>query len=415
MKLTAAAGRTSLGLQQTFAALHSRNYRLWFAGQLVSLAGSWMQTTAQGYLVYELTKSPTFLGYVGFAAGLPSWMFTLYAGVVADRVSRRTLMLITQSSMMLLAFLLAGLVFTGAVQPWHIMLIAAGVGAANAFDAPARLAFVVELVDRQDLTNAIALNATMFNMATIVGPALAGIVYAAVGPAWCFTINGLSFLAVIAALLAMKLTPFVPKPRRESTVQQLKAGMRYTVADPVIRTLVVNIGVFSLFGMSLLTLLPAWAVDVLGGDVQTNSMLLSARGIGALAGALMIASLGRRPIRGKLWTAGTFVLPIGLFFFAWMRVLPMSLLVLAAIGWGFIVVANTSNALIQTAVPDDLRGRVLSIYTFVFFGAMPIGSLWIGYAADHWGAPGAILINVAVLAVMAGLVWLRLPFMRRLE
>jgi MFS family permease len=402
-------------MQRTFAALHSRNYRLWFTGQLVSLAGSWMQTTAQGYLVYELTKSPAFLGYVGFAAGLPAWVFTLYAGVVADRMSRRMLLLITQSSMMLLAFLLAGLVFTDAVQPWHILVIAAGVGVANAFDAPARLAFVVELVDREHLTNAIALNATMFNMATIVGPALAGVVYAAVGPAWCFTINGLTFIAVIVALLLMRLRPFVAKPRRDSTQQQMKQGLRYTAAEPVIRTLVLNIGVLSLFGMSLLTLLPAWATDVLGGDVTTNGLLLTFRGIGALAGALMIAYLGQRSQRGKLWTAGTIVLPFALIIFALFPVLPVSLLILTVIGWSFIVVANTSNALIQTTVPDELRGRVLGIYTLVFFGAMPLGSLVIGQVANRFDEQTAILINVVVLALAAGLIWLRLPYMRKLS
>lgn len=414
MRLAATRDRTSLGLQRTFAALHSRNYRLWFAGQLVSLAGSWMQTTAQGYLIYELTKSPAFLGYVGFAAGLPAWVFTLYAGVIADRMSRRTLMLITQSSMMVLAFLLAALVFSGAVQPWHILLIAAGVGVANAFDAPARLAFVVELVERKDLTNAIALNATMFNLATIVGPALAGLVYAAVGPAWCFTINGLSFLAVIGALLLMRLAPFVVKPRHDSTLQQLKQGFRYTAAEPVIRALVANIGVFSLFGMSMLTLLPAWAVDVLGGDVRTNGLLLAFRGIGALAGALMIAYLGQRSKRGRIWTAGTIVLPLALAIFAVFPSLPVSLLLLLVIGWSFIVVANTSNALIQTTVPDDLRGRVLGIYTLVFFGAMPLGSLLIGHVAGWTNEPTAILVNVVALTLAAGFIWLRLPFMRRL-
>ncbi len=414
MKLATTFNRTTVSVQRTFAALHSRNYRLWFTGQLISLAGSWMQTTAQGFLVYELTKSPAFLGYVGFASGLPTWVFTLYGGVIADRMSRRSLMLITQGSMMLLAFLLAGLVFTESVQPWHILLIAAGVGVANAFDAPARLAFVVDLVDRKDLTNAIALNATMFNLATIVGPALAGVVYAAVGPAWCFTINGLTFIAVIAALLLMRLPPYVAKPRRESTLQQLQHGLRYTAAEPVIRTLVINIGVLSLFGLSLLTLLPAWSVNVLGGDVRTNGMLLAFRGIGALSGALMIAYLGQRVVRGKLWTVGTLVLPLALAIFATSRVLPVSLLTLIPIGWGLIVVANISNALIQTTVPDELRGRVLSIYTMVFFGAMPFGSLLIGQLANRFDEPTAILINVVVLATSAGLIWWRLPFMRRL-
>lgn len=414
MNLSGALSRTTNGLHNTFASLYSRNYRLWFIGQLVSLAGTWMQSTAQGYLVFELTKSPAFLGYVGFAGGLPSWVFTLYGGVIADRMARRSLLLITQSAMMVLAFLLAGLVFTGAVQAWHILLIALGLGVANAFDAPARLAFVVELVDREDLTNAIALNATMFNLATIIGPALAGVVYAAVGPGWCFTINALSFIAVIAALLLMRLPRSAAAPPAGSTARQLRQGLRYTAAQPVIRTLVLNIGVLSLFGMSMLTLIPAWSVDVLHGDVRTNGLLLSFRGVGALAGALMIAALGRRQIRGKLWTAGSLLLPPALIIFALSDRLALSLLVLTAIGWSFIVVANTSNALIQTTVPDGLRGRVLSIYTLVFFGAMPLGSLLIGNVADRLTEPAAVLINAAVLAVAAVLTWLRLPYMRRL-
>src|SRR5262245_9039549 len=181
----------SAKLSQTFSAFRYRNYRLWFAGQLVSLVGTWMQTTAQGFLVFELTHSPAYLGYVGFAAGVPSWLFMLYGGVIADRVSRRNLLLMTQTGMVILAFILAALTFSGWVQPWHIIVLALGLGVANAFDAPARQAFVVEMVDREDLTNAIALNSSMFNLATVVGPAVSGLVYAWLGPAWCFTINGL--------------------------------------------------------------------------------------------------------------------------------------------------------------------------------------------------------------------------------
>src|SRR5689334_14876397 len=223
-------------VQQTFAALKYRNYRLWFNGQLVSLFGTWMQATAQGYLVFQLTQSPAYLGYVGFAAGVPAWVFTLYGGVIADRMSRRTLMLITQTAMMLLAFVLAGLVFAGVAQPWQIIALAFLLGVANAFDGPARLAFVVELVEREDLTNAIALNATMFNLASATGPAMAGLAYALVGPGWCFMLNGLSFLAVIWALLRMRLEPRPPKARRGSTWADLGEGLRYILGERTIRT-----------------------------------------------------------------------------------------------------------------------------------------------------------------------------------
>ena len=211
---------TERGFKQTFRALVYPNYRLWFIGQVISLFGTWMQSTAQGFLVYELTHSPAYLGYVAFAAGVPTWLFTLLGGVVSDRIARRTLLIITQNCMMVLAFILAGLTFLGLVQPWHIIVLAFLLGVANAFDSPARLALAPELVDRKDLTNAIALNATMFNIATIVGPATAGLVYAAFGPGWCFFLNGLSFVAVIIALLLMKL------PVQQDKLRQLAATKR---------------------------------------------------------------------------------------------------------------------------------------------------------------------------------------------
>ena len=196
--------------RKTFTALKYPNYKLWFWGQMTSLFGTWMQITALSYLTFELTHSPAYLGYVGFANGIPTWLFMLYAGVVADRMSRRRLMIITQTAMMILAFILAALSFLGHIQPWHIVLLAFGLGVANAFDAPARQAFVVELVEREDLGNAIALNSTMFNLGAAIGPAIAGVVYAALGPGWCFTINGASFIAVISALLMMRLKPKPP-------------------------------------------------------------------------------------------------------------------------------------------------------------------------------------------------------------
>ena len=415
MKTTAPPTALRRPWQETFAALQHPNYRLWFAGQLVSLVGTWMQSTAQGYLVYDLTKSPAFLGYVGFASGLPSWLFTLYGGVIADRVPRRTMLIITQTTMMLLAFLLAGLVFLDKIQAWQIVLIAFFLGIANAFDAPARQAFVVELVDREDLTNAIALNSTMFNSAIVVGPAVAGAVYAALGPAWCFAVNGLSFIAVIIALALMRLPPMAIQQKSRSTVHAIKEGIKYAYNERMTRTLILNMGVISLFGVSMMTLIPAWAVSVLGGDVRTNGLLLSARGLGALIGALMIAWLSHRGIRGKLWTAGSFVLPITMIAFSLARWLPVSMLILVFTGWSFMVQVNTSNALVQSKVPDELRGRVMSVFTLIFFGGMPLGSLWVGSMASRLGAPMTVVINAVILIAFAGFVLLRLPFIRRLK
>ncbi len=391
------------------------NYRLWFLGQLVSLVGTWMQTTAQGYLVYELTRSPVYLGYVGFASGLPTWLFTLYGGVIADRISRRTMLVITQSAMMILAFVLAGLVFTGAVQPWHIVLLAGLLGVANAFDAPARQAFVVELVAREDLTNAIALNSTMFNAATVVGPSAAGLAYALFGPAWCFIINGLTFIAVIVALLLMKIPPVLVKVKHASATVEVLEGLRYVATNGTIRMLIGSLGVVSLFGLGIVTLLPAWSVEVLNGDVTTNGLLLSARGLGALIGALMVAALGSRNIRGKLWTLGSLVMPLLMIVFAFIRWLPFSMLSLLLTGWGFMILANTSNALVQTQLPDQLRGRVMGIYVMIFLGFYPLGSLLAGVLAGVIGEPLTIILSAVVLLVFAVLVWLRLPMLRRLE
>ena len=409
------AARPRLSARSTFAALSYPNYRLWYFGQMISLFGTWMQSTAQGYLVYELTRSPAFLGYVGFAAGLPSWLFMLYAGVIADRMPRRKLLLITQTMMMALAFVLAGLTFSGLVRPWHIVVLAFCLGMANAFDAPGRQAFVTELVERKDLTNAIALNSTMFNAATAVGPAVGGLIYAGLGPAWCFSINAVTFLAVIGALSLMKLKPIQPAASRKSTLEDIRLGFRYVASQRVVRTVILHLLVVSIFGISFVTLVPAWAVDILGGNAATNGYLQSARGVGALSGALMLAATSAFLSRGKLLSAGSFVFPVLLLVFSTLRVLPLTLLALLGIGWGFMVTANASNALVQSQVPDELRGRVMSIYMLSFFGCMPIGALLAGSAAAAIGAPLTIRLGALVLLLTAGLVWWRVPELRRAE
>ncbi len=400
-------------IAQTFTALKYYNYRLWFGGQTVSLFGTWMQRTAQGYLIFDLTRSPLYLGYVGFAYGIPSWLFMIYGGAIADRFSRRLILLIAQVSMMLLAFILAALTFTGLVQPWHIIVLAFFLGIANAFDAPARQAFVTELVDRMDLTNAIALNSSMINTATVIGPAVAGITYAAFGPAWCFTINGITFIAVIVALLLMKLAPFKPVAHTVSIFSDIKVGLSFAARQPTIRILISNLGLLSLAGLGFVTLLPVWAVDVLGGDATTNGFLHTARGIGALSGALLIAAIGQTFSRGRLFTIGTFVMPLFLIFFSFTRILPTSFLALMGTGWGFMVIINLSNTLVQTSVSDELRGRVMGIFTFTFFGFMPLGSLVNGALADRIGAPQTVQINAAILLIAALLLYLRFPLIRR--
>lgn len=401
-------------VRTTFAALGYYNYRLWFVGQLVSLVGSWMQTTAQGFLVYQLTGSPAYLGIVAFAAGVPSWIFMLFGGVVADRIPRRTLLMITQTSMMVLAFVLAGLTFAGIVQPWQIVVLAFGVGVANAFDAPARQSFVLEMVDREHMSNAIALNSTMFQMSTVVGPAAAGLLYALVGPAWCFMINGLSYLAVIVALWMMNIQPMPVKAMQKRAAEQLKEGLTYVVHHSLIRTLIAIAAFVSLFGLAFVTLLPAWSVEVLGGDAATNGLMQSARGVGALIGALMIASLGNFRWKGKLLTIGTFAFPLTLIVFAFIRSVSLALLALVAAGWGFMVLFNMLNTILQGIVEDDLRGRVMSIYTLTFFGGMPIGALWAGAMAEHYGEPLTVILGAVISLVFAGFVYWRIPKVRAL-
>ena len=404
---------SGIHLQATFAALKHYNYRLWFGGQVVSLVGTWMQSTAQGYLVYQITHSLTYLGLVGFVGGAPSLLFTLFGGVIADRLPRRRLLVITQTCMLVLAFVLAALTFTHTVRPWHIIVLAFLLGVANAFDAPARTSFVMELVDRETMTNAIALNSTMFNIATVVGPSVAGLTYAAIGPAWCFTLNGISFIFVIIALLLMRIKLEAKPARRAAALSELGDGIRYVLKNRMIYSLLGSVGIVSIFGIGMMNLLPAWATDVLHGDVTTNGWLVSARGFGSLVSALMLAYWGTRKLRGRLWTYGAFIMPVMLFVFAWIRWLPLSLLTLLGVGWGFMMVTNNSQAIVQSLVPDHLRGRVMGVYTLVFFGSMPIGSLIAGSAAQWIGEPLTVMLGAGMLMVLAILAWFYLPDIRR--
>jgi predicted MFS family arabinose efflux permease len=373
-----------------------------------------MQNTAQGYLIYELTRSEAYLGFISFIAGIPSWLFMLIGGVIADRVPRRTMLIITQFSMMVLAFILAGLVFTNTVQPWMIAILAFFLGTANAFDGPPRQSLVVELVDREDMTNAIALNATMFNMSMIVGPAIAGLAYAAWGAGWCFTLNGISFIAVIVALMFMRIKPMPVPVKRTSTVESLKAGFRYVRSDGLTLILIISVFVVNVFGFGLLPLIPAWAVDVLGGDVRTNGYLLSARGVGAVIGALTIAVLASRRLRGKLWTLSSFVIPLALMAFAMLPTLTASLVMLGVVGFALINLMNNSNAMIQSRVPDELRGRVMAIFTLAMMGGMPIGSALLGPLAQVIGIPRAVLISSSILLLFSAWIFWKHPEVRRM-
>jgi MFS family permease len=408
-------GKISLRTQGTFAAMKYYNYRLWFFGQVVSLMGTWMQSTAQGYLIYQLTGSTTYLGLVGFMGGIPTWLFTLFGGVVADRISRRNLMVITQTSMLVLAFILSGLTFANIVKPWHVLVLAFLLGVANAFDTPARVSFVMEMVPREMMTNAIALNSTMFNIATVVGPSVAGLTYAAFGPAWCFTLNGISFIAVIVALLLMHIVKDVQPMRKLNPLSEIAEGVQYVYHNRLVLSLTGAVGLMALLGFGVMNLLPAWATDVLHGDEITNGLLVSARGFGALISALILASMTKHKIRGKLWMAGFITAPIALFIFAWIRWLPLSLAILAVAGWGMMMMTNNSNALIQSDVPDALRGRVMAVYAMVFNGIVPVGALLAGSVAQKLGSPLTVLYSAGILMIFVVATWIFLPEIRRQE
>ena len=405
----------SFGWKKTFTALSYTNYRYWFSGQIISLLGTWMQITAQGFLVYELTHSAVYLGYVGFANGIPVWLFTTYAGVLADRYPKRSILIITQVSMMILATILSIMTFMHIILPWHIILLSFLLGIANAFDAPARQSFTLEMVERKDLINAIALNSTMFNTGTAVGPAIAGITYALFGPAWCFGINAISFVGVIIALLMMKLPAFIKPERKGSTFNEMAEGFRYLKTQKLIVAIIILVMLTCTFGLSFATLFPAWAVKILHGDAATNGFLQSARGVGSLISALGLAAFSNYRKKGMIITIGTFAFPILMFLFSYVRWIPFSLVLLVGIGIASLMILNLANGTIQTLVADEFRGRVMGIYSMTFMGFMPIGALIVGTFAHYFGEPATVQIHAGILLLLAIGTFLLVPQMRNLK
>lgn len=397
----------------TFAAFRHPNYRLYFSGQIVSLVGTWMQIVAQGWLVYQLTNSPLYLGLVSFASSVPVVFLSLGAGAIIDRLPRRRVLVMTQTSAMLLAFVLAFLTFTGLVQPWQILILSFLLGVVNAFDGTARQTFVKDMVGKEDLMNAIALNSATFNTSRLIGPALAGLALATVGAGWCFLLNGLSFLAVIIALLRMKLPPFEPPAQRGPLGAQIREGLHYIRHDVVVLPVMGLVVVSSVFGFSYNALLPAYARDILGVGAQGLGLLSAAVGVGALVGALWVASSGRSQHKGWLLTAGSLFFPVMLCLLALTNTFAVAMLVLVGAGLGFMVQNATANTLVQTTVPDELRGRVMSVYMLAFFGMSPLGSLQAGVVAERWGVPAGIGLGAVIALVFA--LWLtwRVPSLRK--
>jgi MFS family permease len=380
------------------------------------MVGTWMQSVAQGWLVFQLTGSEFALGAISFVGTLPTLFLMLPAGALADRVPRRRVLLVTQTTMMLLAFILAILAATKTLQIWHIGILAACLGICNSFDAPARQALAVEMVeDRADLMNAIALNSTIINLARVLGPAIGGAVLALVGATWCFALNGLSFMAVLAALLMMKLPKLHQEVRTDPIVLQVAEGLRYVWQTPVVRTAIILVAVSSLFGFSYGTLLPAFAVDVLHIGEAGLGALNTAVGIGALAGSLIVASMNRVRRKGLFLTAGSLVFPAVLIVFAFSKSFWLSLAALSIIGVAFVAQNATANTLIQSVVPDQLRGRVMAVYMLMFFGTAPFGALQAGSIAQAFGPWAGVAVGAGITLAFALFVLIWVPALRKVQ
>ncbi len=399
-------------LPATLRALRHRNFQLFFAGQLISLIGTWMQNVAQAWLVYRLTGSSVLLGAIGFAGQIPVFLLSPPGGIVAYRYSRRKVVIATQTASMLLAFALAWVTLGGHVRIWQIFVLSAGLGMVNAFDIPARQAFIVDMVGKPDLMNAIALNSSMFNASRIVGPAIAGILVATIGEGWCFFANGASYIAVIAGLAAMRVQRHELVPQPGSPLAKVIEGFRFVLRNPPVHALLMLLGVVSLTGMPYAVLMPIFAARILHGGPAALGWLMGVTGIGALCGALLLAS--RVTLKGlSVWVAvSATAFGAGLIAFSLSRLFWLSAVILVPVGFSMMIEMGSSNTLIQSMVPDHLRGRVMSVYTMMFMGMAPIGSLLAGAAADKLGAPLTVASGGAVCMVAAGLFSLHLPRIR---
>ncbi len=425
-------------LPGTFRALRHRNYRLWFFGQGLSLVGTWMQNMAQQVLVYRLTGSAAALGAISFIGLIPLIPLALAGGSIADRFPKRTVIIITQATMLLQALLLSWLTWTGTVRIWHVYVLALFLGAAQAIDIPARQAFTVEMVEgKEDLTNAIALNSAIFNGARAVGPALAGIAVATTGEAMAFLINGLSFLTVLVSLSLMTNLPKVPIQRSLGLTSHIVEGARYVHQNRPLMVLISLVAVSAFLSMPYSTLMPVFATNVLGANAQPTvallcggstpllhcrspealplGMLLAMVGLGAVIGSLLTASLSDNARLGRLLTIGNLGFPLALLFFAASPSFVLSMFLLLMVGLSFVWQNSLANTLIQIATPDELRGRVMGLYSLAFQGAMRVGGMQAGLVADAIGAPLSIGIGAAISLAYGAYVAVRYPRVREMH
>lgn len=388
-----------------FRALQSRNYRLYFYGQTVSLIGTWMQRTAVSWVVYTLTKSPFMLGLSLFATQFPNFVLSSLGGVVSDRYWRYKVLLITQIASLVQSVLMMVLVWTGSYNVWEILGLGVVLGCINAFDVPARQALVYELIDnKENLSNALALNSSMVNLARLIGPAVAGVVLHKLGAQICFMLNSVSFLAVIGSLLLMKLPPYVKTERKKNALGELREGWSYLRSNPSIARPILMLAAMSLLVIPYNTLLPIYAKVIFHGNASTFGLIDSFIGVGAISGALFLATKvgGTDASRKKILRNNTIIFGLGLIGFSYMTSFPIAMVFAVISGFGMMAQTTMTNTIIQTSVAPEMRGRVISYFAMSYFGTMPIGSLLVGTVSQYISAPATILSEgIAALVVVA--------------
>lgn len=397
-----------------FSSLKVKNFRLYWLGMFVSLTGTWIQSIALSWLIFHLTNSVLLLGLVGFLGLMPIFFLSFIGGVIADRVDKRKILLFTQNAFMLLAFALAILMQLKLITPAQIMLISVLNGIVMAFDAPARQAVVVELAGKEHLLNAIALNSAAFNSARVIGPALASLLILSVGMFGCFYVNGISFIAVIIALLLIKNNGVSKTNNNKGDVfKDLTKGVRFIINNRIVLVLIILVGVNSLFGIPYVILMPVFANDVLKVGVKGLGMLMSSSGLGALLAALTLARLGNFKQRGKLMIFSFIVFSIALIAFSLSKIYVLSLAILFVLGWTTVMALSLVNNSLQLLVPDEFRGRVMSAFMFTFAGIMPFGNLLAGVMSQTWGVSLAVTLSGIICLTFFLAVSVRFPQIRR--
>ena len=406
---------------QPFSALKNRNFRLFWFAQIISLTGSWMHSVAQGWLVLKLTDSPFYLGFVGTIGGLPILLFSLFGGVVADRVSKKDLLVTTQIIFALLALTLAVLVSAGIARVWHVILLAFFMGVVSAFDIPAKQSFIMEMVGKESLLNAVALNSAAFNGARIIGPAIAGLLIGYLGIAVCFYINALSFVATIVGFLKMRLDeelpdgtasdkplpakrpffigsflPNIDKKLFRNMIEELKEGLKYIFTEQKIYTLIIFVAITSLFGFPYITFLPVYARDILKTGSTGLGVLMGSAGAGAFTGALGLTLKKDFENKGLLFAASGIIFPLALLVFSYSTVPWLSSVMLFIVGWGAISQMATANSILQITAPDRLRGRVMSAFTLMFLGMATVGNFIVGSIAHYLGTQHAVAVSAVL-------------------